>query len=905
MMKYLQQLDSIEKLELSFRAYNALRRAGINSVGDLLDFPKENFVEIRNIGAKTIAEITKVLKLIKNNDIYSLDYNDEQIIEDTVVAQFLGKDGQIYRDFPIEDIGLSKRAFNCLKEAGIDYISKLMDKTESDLFAISRMGATSVKEVLKARDELVLQQIPYNNNFHNDNSYFRIEEFCRYIVQEIVKNISVHAGQLYENIFSLIEKCNIGFVTDIIPEEISEQLITELYKLPLLRSAIKRTLLLKLELNHYGLDKLNLVRLIPSILQNEVLVDDLISEMQDENLVCLLEQIYLRKYPTVLEYASSLHKPQDYAVLTGRLNGKTLDMIGRELNLTRERVRQIESKCIRKAPTLSEVRYSHVFNKYDISKKDFLLGFKESEITYNYLSIAYKKGEYPVEGLVADCEFPEDFRKAAERILYKNYVVLGGERVFCSRSELSEYILRTAGVEGLTFEEFSQFYLMLLEDLNLQDDPKFSVMDRGYSNKLAVSNHVLWKYGQKLRYYNIDAYDYKDLLNGLNLCCYKDVELSTRKFFQEYPELMSEYDIRDEYELHNLLKKICTKEDYPQMNFRRMPNIEFGVADRDSQVMDLLLGLAPISNIDFSVAYEHEYGVLSQTVLANYMKNFDQYFYAGVYTIDAQILTETMADIMKQQLSGEFYLISDIRKLFLKEFPNADPKLLSPYTLKAIGFRVYVNYAIKDQYLSAVEYFRSILTTKDIIDAQTFPKELLNTVAYMSEMYKLKASYEILEYTPLKYIHIRRLNRLGIEKGHLIDYCNKVYQAVDSPYFTVYSLQKKGFIHALDELGFDEWFYASLLSEDKEHFTYRRMGKNKLFRRGCENVSLTDFLEWLLYSSESLSLDVFDLVEMLSNYYNINLEWYKIVETIKGSAMYFDTITQKVYADYNVYFEEI
>lgn len=83
------------------------------------------------------------------------------------------------------------------------------------------------------------------------------------------------------------------------------------------------------------------------------------------------------------------------------------------------------------------------------------------------------------------------------------------------------------------------------------------------------------------------------------------------------------------------------------------------------------------------------------------------------------------------------------------------------------------------------------------------------------------------------------------------------------------------------------------------------MGKNKLFRRGSEKVSLIDFLEWILYSSESLSLDVYELTEKLSSDYNINFDWYKIVETIKGSAMYYDTITQKVYADYDVYFEEI
>ncbi|WP_027087960.1 DNA-directed RNA polymerase subunit alpha C-terminal domain-containing protein [Cohnella panacarvi] len=905
-VNYMTRLDPIEKLNLSTRAYHALRRAGIYCVGDLMDFPKENFPRLKNLGVKTITEIIEVIEQIEIIESNPLIYNTERKTEDELVALFIGKDGLLYRDVPIEDIELSKRSFNCLKGAGIDYISKLLDKTEADLFAIPNMGAKSVKEITEAINLLVLEPAPAAQSSPNDDSVSGTDELCLYIVQEVVKTVRVHAGQLYKDILALVENCNGRFVKADSAVEIDGELISELYGLSLLRCAIKDTFLKQLESNPYGLDKFHLVSSLPSFLQNEVLVDSLLSELiQDGNLLCLHAQMYRRKYPTALEYAASLPKPQECAVLTGRLYGQTLDSIGNDLSLSRQRIQQIETKCIRKAPTLSEDLYALVYQKYDITKKDFLIGFKESEITYNYLAIAYNKGEYSIDELATDSDFPDYFKKAAERIIYKNYVVLGSERVLCSRSELSEYILRTAGVEGLTFEEFSQLYKMLLEDLNLQDNPKFSVMDRGYANKLAASNHVLWKYGQKLRYYNIDAYDYTDLFNGLNLNDYMNVEFSTRKLFQEYPELMSDYDIQDEYELHNLLKKICSEDEYPDIHFKRMPNIEFGVADRDTQLMDMLLALAPIRNTEFAAAYEQAYGVLSQTVLANYMKNFDQYFYSGVYKIDVPMLSDIMAAKMKQLLSSEFYLLSDIRKMYVREFPQDDPKLLNPYTLKALGFRVYANYAIKDQYSSATEYFRAILTTEDIVDAQSFPKEMLNTVAYTGELYKLKAAYEILEYAPLKYVHFRRLNRAGVEKESILDYCHRAYQAVDSQYFTVYSLREKGFTHILDELGFDEWFYASLLSEDKEHFSCRRMGKNKLFRRDSKNVSLVDFLEWILYSNESLSLDVRELVEKLLSEYNIRLEWYKIVEAIKGSVMYYDTITQKVYADYDIYFEEI
>lgn len=900
-MKHFTRIDPIEKLDLSARACNALRRADINTVGDLLDFPKENFLGLKNVGVKSITEITEAIVQIEN---FVIDAG--QNAKNEVSAKFIGKDGQIYRDFPIEDIRLSRRSFNCLKRAGIDYISKLFDKTETDLYAIPNMGVKSVAEIIEARNQIILQSVSATQSSSTDTSDSGIGEFCRRVVQDIVKMISVHAGQLYEAILPFCESCAEMGTPLSVATETDVSLVKELYALPLLRCAIKESLLNHLESNRYGLDWADLIKCLPQFLHSEALIDEMLSEMvQDGDLLCSHDKMYERKYPTALEYAASLSKPQDCAVLTGRLFDKTLEEIGKEVNLTRERVRQIESKCLRKAPVLREDRYAFVFQKYNISKEDFLLGFREPEITYNYLLRAYKKGKHLIDDLATDPDFPDEFRKAAERVIYKNYVVLSGERVLCSRAELSEYILRTAGIDGLTFDEFSQYYQMLLEDLSLQDNPRFSVMDRGYSNKLASSDHVLWKYGQKLRYYNIHSYDYTDLLDGLNLNQYNNVEFSTLKFFRENSELMNDYDIQDEYELHNLLKKICTNEDYPQIHFKRMPNIEFGSADRDGQVMELLLALAPITNTDFAAAYEHEYGVLSQTVLANYMKNFDQYFYAGVYKVDAPMLSEIMLIRMKQILSGEFYLLSDIKNLYVHEFPQADPKLLNPYTLKSLGFRVYSNYAIKDKYPSAVEYFRTILTTEDIVDAQLFHRELLNTIAYTSEVYKLKATYDILEYAPLKYVNIRRLKHVDVEKETLRDYCQEAYQAAHAPYFTICSLRKSGFAHALDDLGFDEWFYASLISEYKDHFSCRRIGKNKLFRRGNEKVRLTDFLEWLLYSCESLSIDIHDLTEKLSSDYNIILEWYKIVEMIKGSALYYDAITEKLYADYDVYFEEI
>ncbi|MBC7075413.1 MAG: DNA-directed RNA polymerase subunit alpha [Syntrophomonadaceae bacterium] len=53
---------SVEELELSVRASNGLKRANINTVGDLIQKTREEMSKIRNLGQKSLEEIERKLK---------------------------------------------------------------------------------------------------------------------------------------------------------------------------------------------------------------------------------------------------------------------------------------------------------------------------------------------------------------------------------------------------------------------------------------------------------------------------------------------------------------------------------------------------------------------------------------------------------------------------------------------------------------------------------------------------------------------------------------------------------------------------------------------------------------------------------------------------------------------------
>jgi DNA-directed RNA polymerase subunit alpha len=51
----------IERLDLSIRSYNCLRRAGLNTIDDIIHLSAEEILQVRNLGDNSIIEIQKTI----------------------------------------------------------------------------------------------------------------------------------------------------------------------------------------------------------------------------------------------------------------------------------------------------------------------------------------------------------------------------------------------------------------------------------------------------------------------------------------------------------------------------------------------------------------------------------------------------------------------------------------------------------------------------------------------------------------------------------------------------------------------------------------------------------------------------------------------------------------------------
>ena len=64
---------TIEELDLSVRSFNCLKRAGINTVEDLISKTEDEMMKVRNLGKKSLEEVI--------NKLHSLGYELSQDID--------------------------------------------------------------------------------------------------------------------------------------------------------------------------------------------------------------------------------------------------------------------------------------------------------------------------------------------------------------------------------------------------------------------------------------------------------------------------------------------------------------------------------------------------------------------------------------------------------------------------------------------------------------------------------------------------------------------------------------------------------------------------------------------------------------------------------------------------------
>lgn len=959
----------IEKAEMSTRSTNALCRAGIHTVGDMLRHNWETLQSIHNLGEKSIVEILdkieyyKQLKTMnKSAEIIKAADKADAFDDREIIAEYLSGNGVSIDALEM----LPAKAYNHLFMNGYDKLEDVIFLTANELMLIRGMDVASADEIYKAckrfirtmredigkfagikaeeqrKAQLSVSELLADMSYRKDVlAYVRINDVA---VEDMgLSNRSVN--QLLANGYKCMSDIIVlshNELNDIahlgsksaneIKAKIKQYISTHEKMIRLYVNGDKNATLSESALREIiitifdgiGFDGLSVNELISKMAfpveVSQEMVKKILGELVANGKLEYVDFRCYRVYERFLDYALNCGGIDDREkdIIRRRFEGQTFDEIGNTFGITRERVRQILAKSANKIRKeyISETQltlfdedyYRYLYENYAFDCKECSEWFGVEPYVWTYLDlIGAKQGNKSLEEAVKDsANLDAGMRLRIKNYINKDRIYIDGEWVKKQRVDLEPIIAKKFCTDDVTFSEFSRLFNSFLEREGIPFDENLYYTEdvtRTRKNKLSNCRFILWKRGEKIRYYDVDGKDYEELLDTLDLGSYKNVELSTLKFFENYSELMEKYDIRDCYELHNLLRKITQGDTAcSDMEFSKMPNIRFGTPDRDGDMYSIMVENAPISMNELCKLIHKEYGYDLQ-MIPNYLAHLGHYYHNGMFRIDHKQMDDERRAILGEALTEDFYFFDEIREIYAGLFPDADLGEINSFNLKKMGFVVNSKYVIQ-HHSSAEDYFSDLLNREDIFDVLPFRERYSKLQVYYQIFVEMKKNLDIIEIVPDRFMNFRRLARAGITKEMLTGFCAEVYDfAKDKSFFTIQSLKKDGFDSELFEYGFEEYFYASLLISD-DRFSYQKLFSTIVFYKGKITLMLKDFVSDII--KRERKIDFYELDTLLREYYGCaNIDKHDIVFKTRDAGIFYDSELQKFYSNQEEYYREI
>lgn len=587
--------QSVDSLSISNDICKKLKFYGYFTVSDLAEeslsilFEKlSDVLSLREL-QETICAVSKVITPNFYNDIDSYlkpVLLQESNPEDTTSYGKFEYNNSIFNDVPVSDMGLSVRSQNCLLREGYEYLHQLVDLDEGMLLQIRNMGVGSANETLKAiEQELKANRV--SSILGNDQNQYDLP-----------------GEELIDSAYSLIAESSFDGIT---VEDISLRVLGKI--------------------DYDYCDK------ILSVLINN-------GKIKEKN------GKYYEKRDSIIDILSSGQLDRNQQLAIDRLKGMTLEEIGKKYGMTRERARQISKKVISQVSRKSrlegpilEERYKYIYETYEINVSTWIKLVDENPWSFYYLSTLYNKGKADISLMYEDSNIPNSIRqniKVLSEAENESTITIEGKTIPLDKHAIEDFIVQYYFQDSGSVDDFFVKYRSVLLENGISEDSELFINSRqeqSHINRLSGSRFVLWKQNRRLRYYDIDGHDYTELLEILNLDQYDEIELSTVKLMDKHPELMEEYDIRDEYELHNLLKKIIDGKN-KKISFERMPMIAIsksGRFSRENFVLGVISENPGVSKYRLSSIISEITGVKQDVIYANWLDPFEPLYVNGKY----------------------------------------------------------------------------------------------------------------------------------------------------------------------------------------------------------------------------------------------------------------------------------
>lgn len=825
--------DDIYNYQISNKLRNVLEDRKIKTSAELLKKSREYYNNISSVGAKTLKEI---------DDLKNFIIKDDNLLKENLAKYALDKDKT-----EVDKL--------CEKKLRKEFVDNVLSqkRLRDDKLIKKNILYFLERHYIYTEKELIEKDMGYFEKLDglNKPKYSNIYDYKKYIVDKYdLTKKEDNSEYLYETISNICSGKPILYAV--------------------LYNYLKNY-------TNYPLENLN---------------NDINTLRTKNRLTFATEGIKILKIP-ILEYIESNFKGKERIILIERLKGKTLEEVGNSFKVTRERIRQIEQRCYSKIPDVKENNYKGLYEEYKFNLKEFTELFDEPETTYYYLYNRYKSGDKRLYEALKDNRFNEIQKEKIRN--YNRVIISDGEEILLNKTSICDFLVKKYCKETTKVIDFINIYNKFLNDykINLPNETEEKSME-GILSRL---ENTIFTTGKRFRYYDyydIDREDYKSLIEAFNL---EDGYYSTLLIFNGNSELMENINIKDEYELHNLIKTRLNNK--LKVNLDRMPNFSIGNNTKKEYFEKIILKYAPINVEDLLSILEEDYGHKRGTIASYIKSEFGLYIKDGIISLNLYEINEEEKEKIIQVLDKDFYTIEELKEILKNNDFNDIEEIINNRNMKKIGYNLKSGFILKTKYNNIEQYMRDIIDNSDFIENYNF----LSTITYIFMMKKFEKNLDIFLISKNEYITIKKLNKLNITKKdieYLIEKIKSTFK--DVQYFSVQNVYENIELGKIEECGFDDVFYNSIIKNIDE-VKYSRVAGGYIFSLTKEQFDVSKFIEDCVNGRNGVSID--DLLEEIQEKYGINVDRDKTKLLLRKRNLFYSDELEKIYQDKSSYYEEV
>lgn len=626
-------------------------------------------------------------------------------------------------------------------------------------------------------------------------------------------------------------------------------------------------------------------------------LDDLLFSLTNNKLINKKDEIFSLVKPKLISELNKISNKGHYDIVLKKLSGMTLESIGIEYNVTRERIRQIVSKELKKiSPTREEEKYLETFQTYNFDSYLFSEFYNESPIVYYFLKEKYKLGEKDPSDMLDELNLSQKQLNVLKRKY--NLISYCGEYIAAKRNNILLAIIKRFN-KTVEYSEIIDEYNKLIKNFSLNLEELSEQDFRNIDSILNRMQNILCGAGKYYRYYDINALEENDITELNNMLNVEPGDYSAEFFFNNNSLLMKNIDIRDEYELHNLLRKVINTNNN-KIVFSRMPDLLIDCSDKLEFVEGLIHELSPISLDDFTEYVHQNYGHKINTFRSLLLTNFNKYITNGILMSDCEEFTDEQLTIMKNNLTEDIYSISTIKEMLTRLFNVNDFKLINNINMQKIGYKLRGNYIMKNSISNLEAYMREVILNSEYYEVEPEMKKIGST--YCSYLYKFIYNLDLFKISEDRFITIKKLNNMGITKEKIKNFIDEIEKVIkDGEYFNLYTLDKDNFLTNLKQYDFPDCFYETLISTIND-IKIISLKNNILFIKTKEQPTREKFINSFIYKDKTY---IKDIKKEIYEKYNIDLYESYIKNFINKKLYYLDSSIDCVYLSKDTYEEDI